>query len=176
MARNYDKKDVKLRTSLFGFKKKDVIHYLEKMNSAAEKERISFLEASRDAQNFYIELSEANKHISALNERIGALESENKQKEMDLVALKGENAKLTEEIDKLKIAPIESMIGVSPEEFSTAVSEKDAEIEALKERLESAKTDLESSEKEAEKLLEQVDKLKARLRKEGKGGFRFPWW
>ena len=61
-------------------------------------------------------------------------------------------------------------------ELTDAAREKDAEIEALKERLESAKTDLESAEKEAEKLLEQVDKLKARLRKEGKGGFRFPWW
>lgn len=176
MARNYDEKNVKLRTSLFGFKKKDVIHYLEKMNAAAEKERIGFIEASRDAQNFYIELTEADKHISALNERIGALESENKQKEMDLVALKGENAKLTEDIDKLKIAPIESMIGVSPEEFSKAVSKKDAEIEALKIKLEGTKADLENAEKEIENLLEQVDKLKARLRKEGKSGFRFPWW
>lgn len=176
MARNYDEKNVKLRTSLFGFKKKDVIHYLEKMNAAAEKERIGFIEASRDAQNFYIELSEADRRNSALTERINAIESENRQKDSTISKLTDDNALLRAENDKLKIASIESMVGVSPEEFSKAMSEKEAEIEALKAKLEAAEDDLKAAEKEADKLTEKVESLKARLRKDGKGGFRFPWW
>ena len=95
MARNYDEKDFKLRTSLFGFKKSDVIHYLEKMNSAAENEHRCFVEASRDAQNFYIELAEADTRVAGLTERISALEKE-------LESAKAENARLTEELNKAK--------------------------------------------------------------------------
>ena len=95
MARNYDEKDFKLRTSLFGFKKSDVIHYLEKMNSAAENEHRCFVEASRDAQNFDIELAEADTRVAGLTERISALEKE-------LESVKAENARLTEELNKAK--------------------------------------------------------------------------
>ena len=95
MARNYDEKDFKLRTSLFGFKKSDVIHYLEKMNSAAENEHRCFVEASRDAQNFYRELAEADTRVAGLTERISALEKE-------LESVKAENARLTEELNKAK--------------------------------------------------------------------------
>ncbi len=93
MARDFENKDVKLRTALFGFKKSDVIHYLERMNAAAESEHISFVEASRDAQNFYIELAEADRRIVGLSER-------NTQLEAEVDKLKAENAKLNEKLAK----------------------------------------------------------------------------
>ena len=93
MARDFKNKDVKLRTALFGFKKSDVIHYLERMNAAAENEHISFVEASRDAQNFYIELAEADRRIAGLSDR-------NAQLEAEIEKLKAENAKLTEKLSK----------------------------------------------------------------------------
>ena len=93
MARNFENKDVKLRTALFGFKKSDVIHYLERMNAAAESEHMSFMEASRDAQNFYIELAEADRRIAGLSDKNAALQAE-------IDALKAENAKLTEKLSK----------------------------------------------------------------------------
>ena len=97
MARDFENKDVKLRTALFGFKKKDVIHYLERMNAAAESEHISFVEASRDAQNFYIELAEADRRIAGLSERNAQLEAENEK-------LKAENIKLADKLfNALKI-------------------------------------------------------------------------
>ncbi|MBE6641664.1 MAG: hypothetical protein E7619_08755 [Ruminococcaceae bacterium] len=93
MARNYEAKDMKLRTALFGFKKADVIHYLEKMNSAAENEHRCFMEASRDAQNFYIELAEADRRVAGLTEKNTALEAENKQLRAEVSALKDKLAK-----------------------------------------------------------------------------------
>lgn len=93
MARNFENKDVKLRTALFGFKKSDVIHYLDRMNAAAESEHMSFVEASRDAQNFYIELAEADRRIAGLSEH-------NTQLEAEIEKLKAENAKLTEKLAK----------------------------------------------------------------------------
>ena len=46
---------------------------------------------------------------------------------------------------------------------------------SVEEKLENAEADLEKSERDAEKLSEKIETLKARLRKDGKGGFRFPW-
>ena len=122
MARDFENKDVKLRTALFGFKKKDVIHYLERMNAAAESEHISFVEASRDAQNFYIELAEADRRIAGLSERNAQLEAENEK-------LKAENIKLADKLSK------------APADVDELINAK-AEVESLKRAVEELKTKL----------------------------------
>jgi predicted RNase H-like nuclease (RuvC/YqgF family) len=122
MARNFENKDVKLRTALFGFKKSDVIHYLGRMNAAAESEHMSFMEASRDAQNFYIELAEADRRIAGLSERNAQLEAENEK-------LKAENSKLTDKLSK------------APADIDELINAK-AEVESLKRAVEELKTKL----------------------------------
>ena len=122
MARNFENKDVKLRTALFGFKKSDVIHYLDRMNAAAESEHMSFVEASRDAQNFYIELAEADRRIAGLSERNASLEAE-------IEKLKAENSKLNEKLAK------------SPADEDELLSAKN-EVENLKKALEELRAKL----------------------------------
>lgn len=122
MARNFENKDVKLRTALFGFKKSDVIHYLERMNAAAESEHMSFMEASRDAQNFYIELAEADRCIAGLTEKNAALEAE-------IEALKAENANLTDKLSK------------APADVDELISAK-TEVESLKKALDELRAKL----------------------------------
>ena len=122
MARDFENKDVKLSTALFGFKKKDVIHYLERMNAAAESEHISFVEASRDAQNFYIELAEADRRIAGLSERNASLEAE-------IEKLKAENSKLNEKLAK------------APADEDELLSAKN-EVENLKKALEELRAKL----------------------------------
>lgn len=122
MARDFENKDVKLRTALFGFKKKDVIHYLERMNAAAESEHISFVEASRDAQNFYIELAEADRRIAGLSERNAQLEAENEK-------LKAENIKLADKLSK------------APADVDELINAK-AEVESLKRAVEELRAKL----------------------------------
>ena len=69
MARDYDTKVHKFRTSLFGFNRKDVVHYLEKLNTAALNDREQLLRTHRDAEQMYSDLVRLNAEKKELTEK-----------------------------------------------------------------------------------------------------------
>jgi len=117
MSRDYSTKNIKLRKCLFGFKKKDVIHYFEKLNETAQNEHKMFLKANSDAEKMYNDIqcltSENNYLKDELNKRNNDLvsassalnEKERKISELNtkFEGIVAENSKLALNISQLKI-------------------------------------------------------------------------
>ena len=106
MARDYDTKVHKFRTSLFGFNRKDVVHYLERLNTAALNDREQLLRTHRDAEQMYSDLVRLNAEKKELTEKntaqmeeLATLKEKLKERRAEIAALSNRVSALQAELE-----------------------------------------------------------------------------